>query len=535
MRLQTKLILLICSLVFGLILLIAYVFQEMEARTLKDQIGQRALTVAKTVASIPAIKEAFEQPEPWNTIQPIVEEIRIKSGAEFVVVGNTEGIRYSHPIPERIGKEMVGGDNQPVLEGKEIISQAVGSLGPSLRGKAPILDHDGKVIGIVSVGFMIEDIEETILPYRNKILLLGLVTLLIGSIGATLIAHSVKRAIFGLEPEEIGTLCQEKQAILQSIREGILAINPSGIVTAANQTAVGLLGLPEGIELQGKHIFEILPSSRLVEVLHSGKAEFDQEMIIGDQVVIANRLPVLDHHGQVMGAVASFRNKSDLYRVTEELLQVRRYAEALRAQTREFSNKLYMISGLIQLESYQEAIELITRESNVHQSFLHFIMKEIPDPMIGGLLIGKFNRAIELKVNLEIDRESSFRDVPVSVNRNHLVTILGNLLDNAMEAVMLNESDRKTVNVILTDLGDDLIIEVEDNGIGIKEEHSDRIFDVGYSTKSQPNRGYGLALVKQAISQLHGYITFTCQPEGGAIFTVAIPKKTSQLGQMEAV
>jgi two-component system CitB family sensor kinase len=527
-RLQNKLIVLISSLLFLVMIMAGFIFYDIESNSLKEQIGIRAVTVAETVAAIPEIREAFYQPEPWKTIDPIVEKIRSETGAEFIVVGNREGIRYSHPHPEEIGKKMVGGDNGPVLQGKTIISEAVGSLGPSLRGKAPIFDQQGQVIGVVSVGFLQDDIKEKIAPYQHKIIIYIVIVLLIGIIGALLIARNIKHSIFGLEPKEIAHLYREKEAILESIREGIVAVNGEGIITMANRTAVKILGFSEVSDITGRNILELLPASRLLEIVRTGIAEYDQEIVIGDEVFVFSCLPILDHESNVIGAVASFRNKSELYRLTEELTQVKRYTEALRAQTHEFSNKLYMIYGLIQLGSYKEALELITRETDIHQNLVQFIMKEIPDPLIGGLLIGKFNRAQELKVHFEVDPESTFSDVPESLNRNLLVTIIGNLIDNAFDAVLSLDSDSKQVKVFLTDLGNDLIIEVEDNGIGIQEEYADKIFELGFSTKEEKNRGFGLALVKQAVEQLNGHISFTQPSTGGTIFTVAIPKRSDK-------
>ncbi|HWO97654.1 MAG TPA: sensor histidine kinase [Bacillus sp. (in: firmicutes)] len=524
MRLHHKLILLIGLLLFSVVIVMGAIFHDMEVKMIKEQIGQRALTLAETIALTPEIQKGFNSGDPSQVIQPFAENIRKKTGAEFIVVGNKEGIRYSHPIPERLGRKMVGGDNEEVLKGKSIISEAVGSLGPSLRGKAPVFNQEKQVIGIVSVGFSISDIEEMTDTYRNRIVLFALLILIIGAFGAMMIAYGVDKALFGLRPKEIGRLYMEKQAILESIREGLIAVNAQGDITMINHSALDFLGLEAGSPVLGKNIFDVLPNSRLLEVIRTGEAEYDQEMMIGENIVVANRLPVRGAAG-VIGAVASFRNKSELYRLTEELSQVKRYAEALRAQTHEYSNKLYMISGLIQLESYQEAIELITRESDIHQNLFQFIMKEIPDPMIGGLLIGKFNRASELKVQLEIDRESSFKDVPHSMDRGSLVTIIGNLIDNAMEATFENGFPAKCVKVFFTDLGEDLIIEVEDNGSGISEEQAARIFDLGFSTKSKENRGFGLALVKQAIERLGGYITFDRGDTAGTVFTVAIPKQ----------
>jgi two-component system CitB family sensor kinase len=529
MRLQTRLILLIGSLLFIIIIVQSFAFERMIENTLKEHIGSSALKIAKTVASMETIRNAFADKDPSKIIQPIVEKIRLETGAEFIVVGNRKGIRYSHPVPEQIGKEMVGGDNGPVLNGESIISEALGTLGLSLRGKAPVFDADNKVIGVVSVGFLVKDINKTAIIYRNNIIVLAVLILLLGCGGAIWIANSVKRSIFGLEPKEIGQLYQEKRAILESIHEGIIAINKDGLITLANPTALKLLDSGEEAEISGRHILDALPESRLLEVMKSGTAEFDKEMTINGNMVVVNRLPVVNHQHEVIGAVSSFRNKSELLRLTEELTQVKRYAEALRSQTHEYSNKLYTIYGLIQLESYQEAMHLITHETNVHQNLIQFLLKEVPDPTLAGILIGKFNRANELKVELEIDKESSFQDIPDSVSRSYLVTIIGNLIDNSLEAVLAAGLDDKKVKIFLTDLGDDLIIEVEDNGIGIPQEAAERLFELGFSTKNEANRGYGLALVQQAVQQLKGNITFGALPQGGTIFTVAIPKERSKV------
>ncbi|WNQ12755.1 sensor histidine kinase [Paenibacillus aurantius] len=530
LKLQTKLILLIGSLLSLVIVVLAFSFQRMWTTSHKEQIGATALNIAKTVAAMPDIRRAFQDPDPARLINPLVEPIRVETGAEFIVVGNRQGIRYSHPDPDRIGKDMVGGDNGPVFEGRSITSEAKGSLGLSLRGKTPVLDDNGNVIGVVSVGFLLEDINEQAVHYRNTVLLIAFLTLLGGTGGAILIARGVKKSILGLEPEEIGHLYQEKKAILESIREGILAVNRTGTITLANQTALQLLGVPENGTVTGRYILDVLPSSRLVEVIASGQAEFDQEMILGDEVVVVNRLPVLDEDHRVIGAVSSFRTKSELYRLNEELAQVKLYAGGLRAQTHEYSNKLYMISGLIQLGLYQEAIDLITRETDVHQNFIGFIMEEIPSRLLGGLLVGKFNRANELKVELVVDPESTFKDIPSSVNRFNLVTILGNLIDNAMEAVLEQEEGRRRVTVFLTDLGEDLIVEVEDTGKGVPEEAGERIFVSGFSTKEGGNRGLGLALVKQAAEQLNGYVTYASGEQGGTVFTVVVPKQGRRKG-----
>jgi two-component system, CitB family, sensor kinase len=531
LRLQTKLVLLITSLLLIIILFLGVWVEYILASTLKDQIGTRVLNVAETVAEIPEIKAAFLRQDPSKVIQPLVEKIRIQTGAEFITVGNKEGIRYSHPDPERIGKEMEGGDNSLVLQGKSIISEAVGSLGPSLRGKVPIFDQDHQVMGIVSVGFLLHDVNQTISIYRNKIFILAFIALLLGLAGAIGITRSVKKAMLGLEPEEISLLYQEKYAILDSVREGIVAVNAKGIITMINHAALDFLGIGNLPLKDPIHINQIIPHTGLLDVLQTGTTEFDQEFLIKDDVFIVNRLPIFNRHSQVVGAVSSFRSKSEMYKLIDELSETKRYAEALRAQTHEYSNKLYMILGLIQLESYAEAAELISREVNIHQDLLKFIMEEIPDPMIGGLLLGKFNRANELKVDLRIDRESTFSDIPETLDRNFITTILGNLLDNGIEAVLNSNKECKQVHVFLTDIGKDLIMEVEDNGVGIAKEMDFKIFESGFSTKENKGHGYGLALVQHAVKELGGHIHYTSTPGKTTIFTVVLPKGIVEKGR----
>ncbi|MGA4719997.1 ATP-binding protein [Fictibacillus nanhaiensis] len=523
MKLQTKLIIISCSLIFLVIAILAVIFQNMFEDTMKSQIGERALSVSYAVSNNPLVIDAFERDDPSKSIQPYAEKIRKKTGAHYIVVGNKEGVRYSHPIKERIGKKMVGGDNQKALSGEPSITEATGSLGPAVRGKSPIRNNDGEIIGLVSVGFLTDQIKEDIWPYKLKIIIIGTITLLLGTLGSVLIAKGVKRATHGLEPKEIGLLYKEKSAILEAIREGVIAVNREGEITLVNHTALQMLEI--GSEnLIGKNVLRAIPNTRLLDVIASGQNEFDEQMKLGNTKVIANRIPILDNHDQVIGAVATFRNRDELYRLNEELAQVKSYSEGLRAQTHEFSNKLYLISGLIQLGSYQEAQDIITKESNVHQYFTQFIMDQISDPYIGGLLIGKFNRSNELRVAFTIDSASQLKDIPDSMDRQLLVTIIGNLVDNAMDAVLESRTHEPIVKISLSDFGEQLIMEVEDNGEGIPENIANMLYKKGFSTKGQ-DRGYGLFLIKQAVEVLNGQIFYERTKADTTLFTVIIPKE----------
>ncbi len=500
---------------------------------LKNEIGSKALSVAQSIANMPDIQEAFQAENPAAAIHPIAESIRNQVGAEFIVIGNRNEIRYSHPNPKRLGQKMVGGDNGLVFKGESVISESTGTLGPSLRGKAPIFSQ-GEVIGVVSVGYLQTDIEKEVSKIQKKIFFATLVILIGGLLAALLISLNIKKAMFGLEPKEIAWMYQEKHAILESIHEGIIAIDTDGRITVVNETAHKILGVPNETLLRGKRIEDVIKNTNLLGVVRNGQAEYDKEIIIFEDVFLANRIPIFNKKGDVIGAVASLRNKSELAQLLQELSHVKAYAEGLRAQTHEYSNRLYTLLGLIQLGSYKEAIDFISKEVDVAQGFIQFLMKEIPDPVIAGFILGKVSLASELKVNFLIDRESSFKDIPHEISRDLLVTIIGNLVNNAFEAVRENNQGEKRVTLFLTDLGKELIIEVEDNGKGIDSNENGRIFKAGFTTKDRTsNAGIGLSLVQNAIKSLGGYVTFSSNVGEGTIFTVAVPKSMGDVNNGE--
>jgi sensor histidine kinase regulating citrate/malate metabolism len=523
-RLKTKLILFIISLVLFQVILIGIVSINVISDITEEQIGRRALKVSQAVSLVPEIRDNLMKKDPERRIQEIAETIRKTTGAEFIVVGDRQGRRYSHPLPERLGFYMVGGDNRPALEeGKSYVSKAIGTLGPSIRGKVPIFDRQGKIVGIVSVGYLLEDMNTIISHYQFRVLLFLPVLILIGTLAAIIIANRVKKAILGLEPKEIARLLQERTATLESIREGIIAVDARGQITTINKTAFHTIGLDPNREVIGKPIKEIIPQTGMLEILKTGESHFDRELIIGDQEIVVNRIPIVSN-GAINGVVSSFRRKDELDRLSKRLSQVEKYSELLRIQTHEYSNKLYTISGLIQIGQYRKAIELISSETSGYQYVINFLMEVVPDPILAGVILGKYSQAREQQVTLRIDPDSSMTDIPRHINREGIVTMVGNLLDNAFDAVRHLKESERIVTLSMTDLGNDLIFEFDDAGPGISEANYDRIFEMGYSTKDGKGYGTGLYLVDRALKTVGGSISITSSDLGGAAFTVIIPK-----------
>ena len=519
--LGTRMLLLMMGLLILLVGATGFIGNQVVTGILNEYIGRAALNVSKTVSLTGVVQQGLKQLQSQE-IQQYAERVRQATGASFVVVGDHEGKRYSHPVPERIGKYMVGGDNeQALVHGQSYISRAVGTLGPSLRGKVPIFSSAGKIIGVVSVGYLIETMRDVIQPYQQRLLLWIFGLFGVGALGTWLIAREVKRSIFGLEPYEIAGLYRERTALLESIREGIIAINEKGEVTVMNQQAAQILGFtPE--EALGKPIEMMLPETRMLEVLKTGKGEHDQEMLIQEEEVIVNRVPILEQE-HVSGVVSSFRRAQDIDRLVQELTSIREYSQALRAQTHEYSNKLHTLAGLIQIGATKEALELIGRESSGYNALLRQLSDQIQDPFLSAIIVGKYHRAMELKTQLELDPESWMSNIGHSSRSEKIVTILGNLIENALEA-SASEEGQKKVSLSMTDVGNELIFEVEDSGSGISEEQQRAIFDEGFSTKAGTGRGIGLQLVQKNLIQLDGHLTIGESSLGGARFTAYIPK-----------
>ena len=520
--LQTKILGLVLILGLFLIVLLTGCFTMMESRQVEEQKGRLALNMAKTISNIPTIKNAFDSKNPSKTIQPLAEKIRKETGAEFIVVGNKQGIRYSHPIASRIGQKMVGGDNNRAIQkGESYISKAKGSLGPSLRGKAPIFNENGEIIGLVSVGYLLEDVNQQIARNTLKVGLVSFIALIFSVLGSFLLARNIRKETMGLEPYEIAALYKEKDAILQSVKEGIIAVDRNGLITTMNQQAKKLLHITGSV----RHckVDSFFPCHLLYEVMETGIPKIDQEIDWKNKTMIVNSTPIF--HGQsTVGAVASFRDKTEVEQMVNTLSEVKRHSEDLRAQTHEFTNKLYVLSGLIQLGEYNQAVQMIQEETALLKYQNKIVFDQIKDMKVQAILLGKIGKASEKKIQFEIDPNSDLQTLPDTIKLSHLIVILGNLIDNAFEAAA--ESPNPRVTFFATDLGDDVIFEIIDNGKGIPEEDTMRIFERGFTTKTEKEpRGFGLNNAEKAVKDLGGIIEIQSKRNKGSVFTVYLPKE----------
>ena len=450
-----------------------------------------------------------------NKIREQLENIR------FITVCDMNSIRYAHPDPEKVGKVFVGGDNRRIIEtGESYISVATGTLGNSLRAFAPVIDDSGKQIGFITSGTLISNIAKIKTQSINFFSISFGISLLFGFAGSALLARSIKKTLLGLEPYEIIRLYNEKNGMLNAIHEGILAIDSDHRITMINESALKILNVnTDPDDIIGQNILDIFPSTKLLDVMDTGKNQYNQEDIINQTLVVANRV-VIKNRNWISGAIATFQDKTMLTLLAEEITGVNQVIGALRASNHEFKNKLHVILGFIHSGRYKNAENFIMDITEDQDQRVYSITKKIKNATIAALLLGKLSRARELKINLIID-ESCYLNEDSYIYNNDLITIVGNLLENSFEAVEKKGEGEKDVFFFIKQ--DSLIINisVRDTGAGIAESDINRIFERGYTTKNNSN-GVGLDLVKKSVGNMNGKIDIASEPAKGTEINISL-------------
>jgi len=522
LKIQTKITLLAFALVALAVAIGGVFLVENFSRTMENELASRALAIGRTLAQMEEIQLNVGRQGGWEVIQPIAERTRLATNVEYIVVTGMDGVRYSHPVQDYIGQPFSGDDIKMALANNEYYSRAEGILGPSVRAFVPIKTDEGtRQVGVVVVGILTPTISKLLHQVRLELYLALAAALVVGALGAVYLARNIKKSMFDLEPGEIARILEERVAIFQSTGEGIIAIDRDHRITIMNDEAKRLMRI-EG-EVIGKPVQEVLPDTRLIAVAEDGVEVYNQERRLANgNTILVNRLPIRVK-GRIVGAVSTFRDMTEVKTLAEELTGVKKYIEALRVQNHEHRNKLHTIAGLVQLGRYQEAVDYIFDVNKEEEEVSRFLTDKINNFAVAAILLGKFSRARELKVNLEFDPRSRLAELPPALDPDRLVTIIGNLLDNALEAVAPLARERRRVSCRLEGKEDRLELEVSDQGPGLPAE-ADLIFEPGFSTKSPGTRGYGLALVKEKVADLGGTLSCQTGPQG-TTFLVRLPLK----------
>lgn len=486
-----------------------------------NQYKLRALAIANATAAMPQIEELIVSGDPKHQIPNIAENIRKKTHATYVVIADKNGIRLSHPNPALIGLRLDG--KLPALQGISSTNTDEGSLGRSANGKTPIFGRNNQIVGMVSAGILESEFAADNSYLRHAFIFYGMGFIFLGFLVAELLARRLKGQKIASELERVTSKYQEHDAMLHAIKEGVITLTPQGKITLINDEALRLLNLNEGV--LGKQISEVIPAGRLLNLLLGEVQDGDDELVLNDNFSLrVNRRPVRQI-GRDIGAVVTLRDRTEHIGLLRELDSVRNLTDALRAQQHEYSNRMHTLNGLIELGRYEEASEYLGEISTINADLAETLHDNIANPTITALLIAKVSIARERGVKLSINAEVPMNDFVI--DQNALITIVGNLLDNAIDAATGSKDAGVEISVTSLD-GPKKLIRVHDTGRGLPNPNPEVIFMDGYSTKSPRaggHRGIGLAIVQRLVKQADGEITYFNQ--NGATFVVELPTSSN--------
>jgi two-component system CitB family sensor kinase len=506
--LVSQLVILAITSAIGFVLL-AYAQRD----ELDREYEHRALAIADTTATDPQIRQVMEFGDSGGTVQSVASRIEQASGASYVVVIDLAGIRHSHPNPALIGKPVT--EPLVVRDGGTWTGMDNGATGRSANAKAPLRGAAGNVIGEVSVGIPERDVLGQLGRELFTFGLYAAIALAVGAAASYLLARRLKRSTFGLELEEIAGLLQDREAMLHGIKEGVLAFDPHGRITVVNDEARRLLGLGTAL---GARLEELLPDGRLLRALDGTLAGTDLTVLTDSHCLAVNRMPVV-LHGRELGAVVTVRDRTELVGLLRELDAVRGLTDALRAQQHEFANRMHTLAGLLELGDHQAALDYAVELGQAEPSLAAAVRDRIANPLMVGLIVAKTTVAAERGVRLALSEDSRLSEQPGHLDR--LLTVVGNLLDNAVEAAGTPGEVRMR---LVESAAGAISLHVADSGPGVPPQELESIFEDGWSTKPDrgtARRGLGLALVHRLVQRHGGTIAVSTGP--GAVFTVELP------------
>jgi two-component system CitB family sensor kinase len=520
-RVFSQVLLMQLAIATGVVVLATGLFLAPLSAQLDDQAMRRALAIAQTTAAVPQIAEDLQstQPSADGPVQREAERIRRASGAEYVVVMDLRGVRWSHTDPGEIGGH-VSTDPSGALAGRQIMEIDSGTLGRSARGKVPLRDSDGRIVGAVSVGIEYDSVRARLIHAIPGLFAYAGGALAVGALAAWLISRRVQRQTRDLAFSDISALLAEREAMLHGIREGVVALDRAGRIRLLNDEAQRLLGL--GDEAVGHSPDEALGEGRTADVLAGRVTGTDLIAVRGQRVLVANRMPTDDG-----GAVATLRDRTELEQLGRELDSTRGLIDALRAQDHEHANRMHTLLGLLELEMYDDAVDFVGEVVGDHRATAEQVTEKIEDPLLAALLVGKATVAAERGVALRISDRTRLPDR--LVDPRGLVTVVGNLVDNALDAVAGTPHAR--VEIELRVEGRTAVLRVRDTGPGIPAEHRESVFTEGWSTKKPPahgKRGIGLSLVRRLAERQGGSASVGEAHGGGAEFTVILPEALTE-------
>ncbi len=439
------------------------------------------------------------------------------SGADVAWLADADGTVLVSSDPTEVGTRVDLGASE-VQRGRAWRGEVTVDGRGAVAGHVPLLDDDGTLVGIAGVAQALPSWTESLSAALPDLgLFVGLAALL-GIGGTSLLAQLIKRRTRGLEPAEIATLADHREAMLHSIREGVVAVDVDGVVTVANDSARDLLALPD--DVVGRSVASLDLPEPVRRVLRAEDAAADATLVVGDRIVVANRSRVSAGSRRV-GTVTTLRDRSELMALQSRVDTHRTITETLRAQTHEFANQLHTISGLVQLREYDEVTALVGDLTRRRAAIADEVASVVEDPLVSALLVAKASLAAEAGVRMELATTARVPRLSRALSGD-VATVLGNLVDNALDVTGPDD----VVSVLLDADEHEVVVEVADTGPGVPDDLTEVIFERGWSSKPDVvgGRGIGLALVQMVCARRGGTVAVT--NDGGAVFRAVLPRGT---------
>lgn len=484
MRMQMKLAVLLAFLIGSLVLLLTLLMYGNWFSSMQKQVALDARDQAIIIAENKTIQSAMLLDNGYITVNKAVERIHLKTGIQYLYILNAEGIYYAHPIPEKLNTTYQIGDTRtnPLVD-KPLTHYTLNS-DAMVEAYVPVYT-DGVISGAVVVGIYNGRILQTLKGHAITMTVVAVLVIALGILIAYLFSKHIKRVMFGLEPEAIALLVNQQEMILEHIGEGILATDHRGKILVVNESAKKLL------EISNLNMGDSIEQLNFLDNLTL------KEVRIGQQKVLKVESKELGDVDSRLGKLYKLEDMSLARQKAEELTDMLQLTQALRAQNHEFMNKMHTVSGLLQLEAFEEAQDYIEEITKARSEMVEAINNRIKIPAVSGLILAKHSKASEQRVNLIIDEEAHIEGLPKGMLESDVTSILGNLIDNALDAA----SENVTIDIFSDN--SHLTINVCDDGPGIDESLLPRVLEKGFSTKGK-DRGFGLAIVEEKVKGLRG-------------------------------
>ena len=495
-----------------------------------DKRDQNLQNIAEAVANSPLVDDKIENPDDKKTTELLneyLDSLKISlDNIDVISFVSRENIRLYHSNHELIGTEYDGAIPEFERVSKEYYtSNETGPSGSQRRAYAAVYDKNGNYTGFVMTIMLLENIKAETLQILFIFALITVAAILIELIISAELSSSIKKSLHGYEPNVFSAMFQVRDNILESLNEGVLAVDKNGIVQFANRSAAKMLGKKKAKELINTPFTDCCNDGFIKNVISTGEKEFNiQEQSIDNSNVLIDCIPIKEKD-DIIGAVAILHNREEYTKLMEDLAGTRYLVDSMRANNHDFTNKLHVIMGLIQMEMYDDAVSYIENISIVQRETISKIMSVVDEPSIAALLIGKSARASELNIKFILNDESHYSKTDLLLPSELMVTVIGNLIDNAFEAINIKDIQRqKELRFGIYSRENALLITVEDTGIGISKDNLEHIYDNGFSTKGE-GRGTGLYQVKEMVEAIGGKITVESQENVGTSFTVIFQNK----------